>query len=32
MVNIREAIDFYLEIVGDDILNGDGLEAIELVV
>jgi len=32
MVNIREAIEFYLEIVGDDILNGEGLEVLELVV
>ncbi len=32
MVNIREAIGLYLKIVGDDILNGEGLEVLELVV
>ena len=32
MVNIREAVDLYLEMVEDDILNGEGLEVRELVV
>jgi predicted RNase H-like HicB family nuclease len=32
MVNIREAVDLYLETVEDDIVNGEGLEVRELVV
>jgi predicted RNase H-like HicB family nuclease len=32
MVNIREAVDLYLETVEDDIVNGVGLEVRELVV
>jgi len=32
MVNIREAVDLYLDTVEDDVLNGEGLEVRELVV
>ena len=32
MVNIREAVDLYLDTVEDDIVQGEGLEVRELVV
>jgi predicted RNase H-like HicB family nuclease len=32
MVNIREAVDLYLDTVEDDIVKGGGLEVRELVV
>jgi predicted RNase H-like HicB family nuclease len=32
MINIREAVDLYLDTVEDDIVKGEGLEVRELVV
>jgi predicted RNase H-like HicB family nuclease len=32
MINIREAIDLYLETVEDDVVSGEGVEVRELVV